>query len=112
MEQRLFTPVWHKYRPAILRLMINAAGEPQQYQLSPHEFHALKTRKKSSYDFTLHVSNGRAQNNIKDSGVAQDLLAILQLSPKGSELMEKEAYEISLDKKFVLHVKNLSVNNN
>jgi hypothetical protein len=103
----MYVPVWHKYRPALLKLMLDALNEPQQYQLYPHEFRSLNSRQKGGYDFTLQVANGKPINKIKESVNAQDLFAVLQSSPKGSELIEKESYEISLDKKFVLHVNRL-----
>lgn len=108
MAERVYTPVWHKYRPAILRLMVDASEEPQNYQLYPHEFRALNSRQKGGYNFTLQVANGKAINQIKDSVAAQDLLSVLQQSPKGAELIEKDSFEISMDKQFMLHVNKLS----
>lgn len=108
MAEKLYTPVWHKYRPAILKLMVDASQEPQQYQLYPHEFRALNARQKGGYNFTLQVANGKAVNRINDSMAAQDLLSVLQLSPKGSELIEKDSFEISMDKQFMLHINKLS----
>lgn len=107
MTEKVYVPIWHKYRPAILRLMLDALEEPQQYQLYPHEFRSLNARQKGGYNFTLQVANGKPVNRINDSVNAQDLLTVLQSSPKGSELIEKESYEISMDKKFVLHVNKL-----
>lgn len=107
MSNTLYTPVWHKYRPAILRLMLNAQEEPQQYALSAHEFQALNPRQKGGYHFNLTVAKGKAVNNIKDSFVAQSLLHILQLSKKATELMDEGSYEITLDKGFVLRVQKL-----
>jgi hypothetical protein len=104
-----YTPVWNKYRPAILRMMVDAQNEPQEYKLSAHEFRALNSRQKGGYNFTLQVAKGKALNNIKESNVAQDLLAVLQLSRKGSELIEEATYEIAMDKQFVLHVNKLPV---
>ena len=99
--------IWNKYRPAILRMMLDAAEEPQHYQLYPHEFHALSDRKRTGFNFTLHVSKGKAINNIRDSVVARDLLNVLQLSRKASELMDEDPYEIVLDKKFMLHINKM-----
>jgi hypothetical protein len=109
---RTYSPVWNKYRPAILKMMLDAANAPQQYSLSAHEFRALAAKQKGGYHFILQVSKGRAINNIKDSVVAQDLLEVLQLSKKASELSETAAYEISMDKQFVLHVNTLVASSN
>ena len=103
----VYNSIWNKYRPAILRMMLDAANEPQQYQLYAHEFHALSDRKRSRYSFTLRVSRGKAINNIRDSVIAHDLLNVLQLSRKATELMESDPYEIVLDGKFMLHINKL-----
>jgi hypothetical protein len=108
MLNRVYAPIWNKYRPAILKMMIDSADEPQAYKLSPHEFRAMNDRHKGTFNFTLQLSKGRAINNIRDSMVAQDLLDVLQLSRKASELAEVSAYEISLDKNFVLHVQKMN----
>jgi len=108
----VYSPVWHKYRPAILRMMIEAAQEPQQYKLSAHEFKALNARKKSGFQFTLQVAGGKAVNNIKESAMAQELLEMLQLSPRGSTLIQESSYEIVMDKAFVLHISKLNQQKN
>jgi hypothetical protein len=110
MLTKLYTPVWHKYRPAILKMMLDAAtaAEPQQYRMSAHEFRALNAKQKGGYNFTLQVSKGKAINNIKASVVAQDLLEVLQLSKKAIELIDEAPYEISMDKQFVLHINKIA----
>jgi hypothetical protein len=100
----IYTPIWSKYRPAILQLMVAAAGGPQQYQLSAHEFKGMNPREKGGYSFTLLAHKGRAQNNIKNSTVAQDLLSVLDLSRKASELMAVDQYEFKMDKQFTLSI--------
>lgn len=99
-----YTYVWNKYRPAILRLMVDAANGPQQYKFSDHEFRRLSPRKKSGYDFTLHIFKSKATNDIRSSAIAKDLLLILQQSKTVWELTEASAYDLILDKNFVLHV--------
>ena len=99
-----YTYVWNKYRPAILRLMVDAANGPQQYKFSDHEFRRLSPRKKSGYDFTLHIFKSKATNDIRSSAVAKDLLLILQQSKTVWELTEASAHDLMLDSNFVLHV--------
>jgi hypothetical protein len=108
MLARTFTPVWNKYRPAILKMMIDSENTPQTYRLSDHEFQALTAKKKSSYAFCLEVSGGKAVSGLKDSEIAQDLWEILQLSPKASELIAASAFQFSMDRKFILHVQKIS----
>lgn len=108
MTFRKYAPLWSKYRPAILKMMMAAAEEPQQYKLTEHEFKALDMKKKTGFGFNLHIAGSRAANNVKDSEAAQDLLNMLQLSRKASELMETNSYEMSLDKHFVLHIQQVT----
>ena len=103
-QLRKFGPFWSKYRPAILKMLVEAAEKPQQYRLTVHELAAMDGKKNSRFEFNLHVSGRKATNNIKNSAIAQDLLDMLQLSPKGSELISTHDYEIVLDKNFILHV--------
>jgi len=102
-ESKPYAPVWNKYRPAILKLMVASADEPQQYKLYSHEFKAMNPKEKG-FSFTLQAFQGKAVNNIRKSPIAQDLLGILEQSKKASELMNTNTYEFTLDKHFVLRV--------
>lgn len=104
MLSKSYLPVWHKYRPVILRMMIDAKEEPKTYQLSAHEFKAMNAKQKGGYAFTLQVARGRVQNSIKDVSMAQDLWEVLQLSPKATELISESAYQFMVDKHCLLRV--------
>lgn len=104
-ESNPYSALWSKYRPVILQLMSAAADNgPQQYKLFSHEFKAVGVKEKSGYSFVLEAAGGRAINNIRTSTVAKDLLYVLQHSRRANELMAEAAYELSLDKNFVLSV--------
>jgi hypothetical protein len=105
---RKYAPLWNKYRPAILKMMLAAAYEPQQYKLMQHEIQSMDEKKKTAFGFNLLISGSKATNNIKDSEIAQDLLNMLLLSRKGAELVDVHSYEIMLDKKFILHVSQIN----
>ena len=104
MENQTYIPIWNKYRPAILQLMVGANDEPQQYQFFSHEFKRLNPKEKGGYTFTLQAFQGKAQNDIRKSMVAQNLMNVLDSSKKASELLSEDKYEFSMDKQFVLHV--------
>jgi hypothetical protein len=104
-----YTHLWNKYRPVILKMMVDAASEPQQYSLSSHEFKGINPKEKGGYTFTLQAYQGKAKNKIKTSEVAQGLLGILQQSPKAAELLNKESYEFVMDKHFKLYVRKEEV---
>ena len=99
-----YSPLWHKYRPVLLKLMVESAREIQTYQMSSHEFRDIDSKQKGGHSFTLRFFNSRPQNDIKTSVVAQDLLMILQQSGKAHELSGSAVYEFVMDKQFVLTV--------
>jgi hypothetical protein len=108
MLLKTYTPVWHKYRPVILKMMIDSKHEPKTYQLSEHEFKAMNAKQKGGYAFTLQVSNGRLKNSIKDVLIAQDLWEVLQLSPKASELISQSTYQFVMDRNYLLRIEEIS----
>jgi hypothetical protein len=108
MLLKTYTPVWNKYRPVILKMMIDSKQEPKTYQLSEHEFKAMNANQKGGYAFTLQVANGRVKNSIKEITVAQDLWQVLQTSPKASELISESTYQFVMDKNYLLRVETLN----
>ncbi len=100
---RKYAPLWNKYRPVILKLMVDAATSPQQYKLAYHELQSMDN-KKNGFGFSMVISGSKTVTNIKDSEIAKDLLNMLQLSPKGMELMALHSYKITLHRNFVLSV--------
>lgn len=97
-----YGPLWNKYRPAILQLMVAAAEGPKQYQFFAHEFRKLNPREKS-LAFTLLAHQGKSVNKIKRSA-ATDLLEMLTSSRRAAEMLEKYTYEFTLDRDLILHV--------
>lgn len=103
-ESNPYAALWKKYRPVILKLMMDAGKDPQQYKLYAHEFKAVGMNEKAGYSFLLEVSQGKAINNIKGSAVARDLVSVLQQSQKASALMNEAVYEFKMDKQYIFHV--------
>jgi hypothetical protein len=101
---RIYSFVWQKYRPAILKLMVDSNDSPQQYQFSKHEIKSINPKERGGYSFTLRLHKGRSVGDIRKSAIAKDLLLVLQHSKKASELADAATYEFTLDKHFVLHV--------
>lgn len=96
--------LWNKYRPAILRLMIDSAETPQTYKLSKHEFQNVNPNEKGGYGFVLQVHKSKSLTDIRKSILAKDLLVILQNSGKATELTETATYVFTLDKHFLLTI--------
>jgi hypothetical protein len=109
MLPKAFIPVWNKYRPVILKMMIDSSKDGgQTYQLSQHEFKQMNPKQKGGFTFKLQVANGKAKAGLKDNTLAQDLWDILQYSPKATELIAQSEFEFAMDRNFVLHVQKLS----
>ena len=104
VNHHLYVRLWIKYKPVLIKLMRDAAEGPQEYQFIPHEFRDINPRERGGHTFTLEAHKRRAQNNIKMSVVAQDLLETLLKSNTAYDLMEEAMYEFKMDKHFLLTV--------
>lgn len=100
-----YAHLWSKYRPAILKLMVDSDNGPQEYKFSNHEFKGINAKEKGGHSFTLTAFQSKSVNDIRTSEVAKGLLMILQRSAKATELMQTSTYEFILDKQFALHIK-------
>lgn len=98
-----YAPLWSKYRPAVVKMMVEARNAPQTYQLFAHEVCALAPKNKN-LKFTMRVQRSKSTTNLKDSAIASDLLHTLTLSNKANELMEQHEYEFTLGRDFTLSV--------
>jgi hypothetical protein len=106
MTGQVFSAVWNKYRPAILQLMVASETGAQQYKLFNHEFKALDPKeKKFTFEFQAH--KGKALTKISSSTNAKDLLEMLNMSKKASELMDGSTFNFKLDSQFVLHISRI-----
>lgn len=101
-----YTHLWQKYKPVLLKLMVDAEDGPQTYQFQQHEFSDLNNQKRTGYSFKMEIHRNQKQNKLSSS-VATDLLSILQTSEKSDELTREHSYVFQLDKKFVLEVTRL-----
>ena len=104
-ELHKYSFIWNKYRPAILKLMVDSAEGPQEYQFSKHEFHNVNAKEKGGYAFNMVVHKGKAISDIRNSTLAKDLLVIIQQSKRALEMIDEKAYEMSLDKSFMFRIK-------
>jgi hypothetical protein len=106
-QPQVYLPLWNKYRPSILKMMMAAEAGPQQYKFYSHEFKAMKPTEKS-FSFELLVEKGKTPQFSKLPLIAQELLSVLQYSKKATELMGESNYTIKLDRNFHLHVTRLA----
>ncbi len=100
-----YFPIWKKYRPVILKLMIDSeGGNAQQYRFSKHEFTDVDTKKNVTHPFKMDVFQGRGSYPKRASNIATDLLAVLKQSQRAWELMNEATYHFELDKDYMFHV--------
>lgn len=102
----VFSPLWNKYRPVVLRLMVDSLnGESQQYPLSKHEFTDIDPKKNTRYPFVLQVNQSAVISTpAKITVVANGLTMTLRASERAWGLMAEHTFRIELDKQFMLHV--------
>jgi hypothetical protein len=98
-----YTHIWQKYRPMLLKLMVDAEEGPQKYQFQRHEFMDVNNQRPTGYSFKMEVFRNEKQNKVSSS-VATDLLSILQSSAKSDELTIANKYLFKMDSKFSLEV--------
>lgn len=104
-----YASIWNKYRPAILKCMVNCESGPQHYQFYQHEFKALNPKEKGTYAFTLQISAGRPQKMVKESRLATQLFSMISQSKRGSELLAAADYNFELGKNLELTVSKVPV---
>lgn len=97
--------LWRKYRPVVLRLMMDAEEDSQRYVFSSDEFRKMFPKSRRKLAFILYFHRSRALNNIKASILAQSLIDVLRLSKTSASLCNDATFEFILDENFVFHVR-------
>ena len=97
--------LWRKYRPVVLRLMMDAKEDSQQYVFSSDEFRKMFPKSSRKLAFILYLHRSRALNNIKSSVLAQSLVDVLRQSKTSASLCNDATFEFVLDEQFIFHVR-------
>jgi hypothetical protein len=72
------------------------------------DFERAGSGRKAGYKFTIEFRKGRVSNLISSSPLASNLAAVLLQDAVVKDLFQKVDYDISLNTRFQLHIKNLS----
>jgi hypothetical protein len=72
------------------------------------DFERAGSGRKAGYKFIIEFRKGRVSNLISSSPLASNLAAVLLQDPVVKDLFLKVDYDISLNTRFQLHIKNLS----
>lgn len=102
----MYTHIWLKYLPIIKILMKKAAAVDQTLALNRIDFERAGSGRKAGYKFTIEFNNGRVANVISVSPLAVDLAAVMLQDNAVKTLFTTSNYEISLNTKFQLSIKN------
>lgn len=107
-SQFMYTQVWTKYLPIIRILLKRSATAEQTLDMNRIDFERAGSGRKAGYKFVIEFRKGRVSNLISSSPLASNLAAVLLLDPVVKDLFQKVDYDISLNTRFQLHIKNLS----
>ncbi|HEY4151645.1 MAG TPA: hypothetical protein VGM41_22050 [Chitinophagaceae bacterium] len=102
----MYTHIWNKYLPIIRILLKKSASGDQTLNLNRIDFERAGTGRKAGYKFTIQLNNGRVANVISTSPLAMDLAAVLLEDAVVKELVRTNNYEVSLNTKFQVSLKN------
>jgi hypothetical protein len=80
----------------------------QSLDMNRIDFERAGSGRKAGYKFTIEFRKGRVSNLISSSPLASNLSTVLLQDPVIKDLFQKNDYDISLNTKFQLHIKNIS----
>lgn len=106
----MYNHIWKKYLPIIRILMKkSAAGGDQVLDLNRVDFERAGTGRKAGYKFTIEFTDGKVSNVISGSTLAVHLASVIMEDDSAKQILNEGNYEISLNTKFQLSIKNTNV---
>lgn len=104
----MYNHIWKKYLPIIRILMKKSATEDQVLDLNRVDFERAGTGRKAGYKFTIEFTDGKVGNVISGSTLAMHLASVILEDDSARQILNENNYEISLNTKFQLSIKNVS----
>lgn len=104
----MYTHIWLKYLPIIRILLKKTAAGDQTLNLNRPDFEKAGVARKAGYKFTIEYKNGKVANVISTSQLALDLAAVMLEDATVKNLFVTGNYEVSLNTRFQLSLKNTS----
>ncbi|MGH2646529.1 MAG: hypothetical protein ACRDE8_03135 [Ginsengibacter sp.] len=105
----MYNHIWKKYLPIIRILMKKSSGGDQVLDLNRVDFERAGTGRKAGYKFTIEFTDGKVGNVISGSALAMHLAAVIMEDDGAKQIINENNYEISLNTKFQLSIKNVSI---
>jgi hypothetical protein len=104
----MYNHIWKKYLPIIRILMKKSATGDQVLDLNRVDFERAGTGRKAGYKFTIEFTDGKVGNVISGSALAMHLASVILEDDGAKQIINENNYEISLNTKFQLSIKNVS----
>lgn len=103
----MYNYIWKKYLPIIKILMKKSISEEQLLELNRIDFERAGTGRKAGYKFKIEFIDGKVGNVISGSALAMHLAQVIMEDDKAKEILTEHDFEISLNTKFQLTIKNI-----
>lgn len=104
----MYNHIWKKYLPIIKILMKKSAGADQVLNLNRVDFERAGTGRKAGYKFVIEFTDGKVGNVISGSTLAMHLASVILEDDSAKQILLENNYEVSLNTKFQLSIKNVS----
>lgn len=104
----MYNHIWKKYLPIIRILMKKSVSGDQVLDLNRVDFERAGTGRKAGYKFTIEFTDGKVGNVISGSALAMNLAAVMLEDDGAKQIISENNYEISLNTKFQLSIKNVN----
>ena len=104
----MYNHIWKKYLPIIKILMKKSASGNQVLDLNRVDFERAGTGRKAGYKFTIEFTDGKVGNVISGSTLAMHLASVILEDDSAKQIINENNYEVSLNTKFQLSIKNVS----
>jgi len=103
----MYNHIWKKYLPIIKILMKKSGTEEQVLTLNRVDFERAGTGRKAGYKFVIEFTDGKVGNVISGSPLAMHLAQVILEDDAARQILENNNYEVSLNTKFQLTIKNI-----
>ncbi len=104
----MYNHIWKKYLPIIKILMKKSVSEEQVLNLNRVDFERAGTGRKAGYKFNIEFTDGKVGNVISGSPLAMHLAQVALEDEAIRQILSEHNFEISLNTKFQLSIKNIS----
>jgi hypothetical protein len=105
----MYNHIWKKYLPIIKILMKKSSAEDQVLDLNRVDFERAGTGRKAGYKFIIEFTDGKVGNVISGSTLAMHLASVIMEDDNAKQILKENNYEVSLNTKFQLSIKNVSI---